>query len=218
MVRIRGELFCHFCFIGILKLSSAIWNESQAIYQLWSKERTDWNYFEAGSTLCKNQSNKFFWCCCWSIEDICPSLSLLPVILVFCQGWCPLSGTMSFSGWFGTKCSSTTHPCQHLPTIDIDSAENIKIFCKILRYMSTVSVYFFCQYWQWYFLISKCSMVAINFPFEKIKVLMLLFITFYVTNNLMLINQPTLSPPLRFDIELILMVKLLLKEFLLILI
>ena len=100
--------------------------------------KRDWNYFEAGSTLCKNQSNKFFWCCCWSIEDICPSLSLLPVILVFCQGWCPLSGTMSFSGWFGTKCSSTTHPCQHLPTIDIDSAENIKIFCKILRSMSIV--------------------------------------------------------------------------------
>ena len=62
-------------------------------------------------------------------------------------------------------------------------------------------------------------MVAIKFSFEKIQgVLLLLYITFYVTNNLMLINQPTLSPPLRFDIELTLMVKLSLKEFLLILI
>ena len=56
---------------------------------------------------------------CWSRKWKIPP-SHPPVILVFWQGWCPLS-RKSFSGWFGTKCPSTHHPCQHLPSIDIDS-------------------------------------------------------------------------------------------------
>ena len=70
-----------------------------------------------------SQLAKIYFDICWSFEDISPSLLFFspPVILVFVQGWCPLS-RKSFSGWFGTKCPSTSHPCQHLPGIDIDNA------------------------------------------------------------------------------------------------